>query len=379
MPDNDALGNITSIASLSMERQQRRLDRLFMQTAAAKLLPKERVASCLRYKAPQYDTVNVVYDHNGKRARYKHLMLCTSVWSCPICASNISEGRRTELEKALSKTSLVPYLITYTLSHRIGNSLQFSLWRIKRAYDLMKSGKQWKALSHDIGWSGSVRALEITYGRNGWHPHIHELAFLDEQPLVTIEDTRKELAARWQDKVEKAGGTTSLGHGFDLRKSWKDVQEYIAKFGHDPDGEKWDFSSEVTRAASKIAAQNGTTPFGLLWAYANGNLEAGSLFVEYALTMKGSNQLIWSRGLRERLGMLEPEPKDAELADQPLTETERVMLKLDNDAWHEVRKQGKRAELLEICELDDAPALAEYLEGLGLEIFEDTVTPRLPF
>lgn len=379
MARNEALGIHTNIASLSMQRQQLRLDRMFMQTAAAKLLPKERVATCMRYKAPQYDTVHVIYDGANKRARYRNLMLCTSVWMCPICAANISEGRRVELEKALSKTDLVPILITYTLSHRVENTLQFTLWKLKRAYDLMKNGKIWVRMADDMGWRGSVRALEITYAGSGWHPHLHELAFCEAITRTEVQAMRNAMAVRWQDKVEKAGGTASLGHGLDIKLAWKDIQEYLAKFGHAPHGDKWDFSAEVTRATSKVAKKEGRTPFAILWDYANGDEMSGALFEEYARTMKGSNQLIWSRGLRELLGMTEPEKDDAELADVPVSESERVLLKLDNEAWTLVRHSGKRAELLEIVELDDKDALIEYLESLGLEVLDDVVTQKLPF
>lgn len=379
MTDNKALGAITNIASPSIRRQQIRLDRWYMQTAAAKLLPKERVASCMRYKAPQYDAVNVLFDTSKKQARYKHLMLCTSVWMCPVCAANISEGRRVELEKAISKTGLTPLLITYTLSHRVTNTLQFTLWRLMRAFDLFKNGKQWVSLAHNYGWKGSVRALEITYGANGWHPHLHELAFVEHIAYDDLPGVRSALAKRWQDKVEKAGGSASLGHGLDLKKSWKDVAEYVAKFGHQPANDKWDLSEEVTKGTSKVSAKEGRTPFMLLWDYANGDGASGALFEEYALTMKGRNQLTWSRGLRDLLGMTEPEPEDQELVDEPVTETEQVMLSLDNDAWTTIRKAGKRTELLEICEMDDKEALLEYLTSLGLEIVEGVVGHRLPW
>lgn len=379
MTDNNALGAITNIASPSIRRQQMRLDRWYMQTAAAKLLPKERVATCMRYVAPQYDTVNVLFDVGKKQARYKHLMLCTSVWMCPVCAANISEGRRVELEKAISKTSLTPLLITYTLSHRASNSLQFTLWRLMRAFDLFKNGKQWVSLAHNYGWRGSVRALEITYGANGWHPHLHELAFVETVAYDDLPGVRSTLAKRWQEKVEKAGGTASLGHGLDLKKSWKDVSEYVAKFGHQPASDKWDLSEEVTKGTSKVSDKQGKTPFAILRDYADGDGASGALFEEYARTMKGRNQLTWSRGLRDLLGMTEPEPEDEQLADEPINETERVMLKLDLDAWKTIRKAGKRVELLEICEMDDKDALIEYLSSLGLEVCEDTVRHKLPF
>ncbi len=375
---NASLGNIASIASIPTNSQQLRLERFEMQSAAGKLLPSERVSQCLKHLAPGKKEVHVIYAPDKARARYMNLQICGSVWHCPICASRISERRRQELEWAVNVGSIyVPVMITYTLRHKAGSKLAWVLHQLLRAYDLNKSGMHWQRFKAEVGWIGSVRALEITHGKNGWHPHIHELAFLDmELDKLDFGALRERLAARWALKVESAGGNSNLSNGLDFKRSFKDIDEYIAKYGYAPHKDTWDLTEELTKSNTKRARKGGKTPFALLWDYCQGDQHAGRLFIEYANVVKGRNQLIWSRGLRETLGLDELDDEEA-LAFEEMTETDRVMLRLDPDAWREIRRKGLRGALLKACETNDVEILREFLENAGLKVYNDGECPTL--
>src|SRR5260370_40243977 len=66
-----------------------------LQRTAQALLPNERVAFCMR--RIQATTVDVLYSPSRQSAHYRGLMVCGSIWVCPICAAKISERRRIEL------------------------------------------------------------------------------------------------------------------------------------------------------------------------------------------------------------------------------------------------------------------------------------------
>src|SRR5712691_4776616 len=63
-----------------------------LQREAQALLPNERVAFCMR--RIQARTVDVLYSVQHQSAHYGGLMVCGSVWVCPLCAAKISEHRR---------------------------------------------------------------------------------------------------------------------------------------------------------------------------------------------------------------------------------------------------------------------------------------------
>jgi hypothetical protein len=55
-----------------------------LRTAQA-LLPHERVAFCMR--RVQATTVDVLYSPHHQSAHYGGLMVCGSIWVCPLCAA----------------------------------------------------------------------------------------------------------------------------------------------------------------------------------------------------------------------------------------------------------------------------------------------------
>ena len=68
-----------------------RLARFALQNQSAKLLPHERVKSCLRCRIDSAIPVGVKYNTKRQQAHYSNLQRCGSVWHCPVCASIITE------------------------------------------------------------------------------------------------------------------------------------------------------------------------------------------------------------------------------------------------------------------------------------------------
>jgi len=82
-------------------KAEKRLLKWQLQREARALLPNERVVFCMR--RVKGATVDVFYSPDHQSAHYGGLMVCGSVWVCPVCAIKISEKRRVELEKAITR------------------------------------------------------------------------------------------------------------------------------------------------------------------------------------------------------------------------------------------------------------------------------------
>lgn len=341
------LGNITSIASPSLKKS-RKIYLFYLQSLARELLPEERVAWCLRRMQPAEKQVKVFKNDYTNKSHYKGLIVCGRLWPCPVCASKISEGRRRELSAALSDSDLVPILITYTVRHNAGMKLPVLLDGLLKAYRFFKAGKGFQTIIDEYGWQGSVRSLEPTHGKNGWHPHLHELVLLSgelsEAARHGLEITLKK---RWAQSLAKYDLTASWTHGVDLRTARKDVAEYVAKFGREPSQDGWTLEHEVTKAVTKRGSADGRTPLQLLADYGEGDIKAGRLFQEYAKAFKGRKQLVWSGDLKKRLGV--GEVSDEELTDEG-GEGDRLLATLKADEWRAILRADLRGELLEAAE-----------------------------
>ena len=314
-----------------------------MQNEAVKLLPNERVRFCLRHRVDATKGIEVKYNEKREQAHYSNVQRCGSVWVCPICSAQISEGRRQELKQGMAHWQRMGqdgavYLLTLTNPHHYGDNLAQLLEGQKKAlhrlWTLRKSREMFKAL----GKVGHITATEVTHGVNGWHPHYHILLFF-EKP-INSKSLRNFLASCWQNCCEKSGlKVPSLEHGVDLRDG-KYADKYVSK---------WGLADEVTKGHIKKGREGSATPWDLLRQSEAGCEKSGRLFKVFADTFKGKQQLHWSKGLKRLLEV--DEVTDEELA----TETEKDSVEVDilaMEIWRLILRYKSRADYLKAKEHD---------------------------
>lgn len=363
------LGNTTEFASPSARENEgentwsKTVTKYWLQSLARELLSREsRIHVCMHCLSPVSSTVDVLKHPESNRAYYSGLMVCGMVWVCSICAARITEERRQELTRALEVTGFTPYLVTYTLRHKRKDRLTDLVNSTLIAFRAMKSGKAWQYLKDDYGWVGSIKSLEVTHGDNGWHPHQHELVLLDE-PLSksSQKGLLSDLRLKWDGVLRKRGFDASWDHGVDLRATSQDVQDYVAKWGHQPIVTGWGMEHELTKQPVKRGKQGGRTPAQLLSDYGVGDLGAAHIWREYAEAFKGKKQLVWSKGLRGILGMGVELPDD-EIA-KSLPQGTEILARLSPVEWKAIRKADLRGELLDAAATMETAEFRRWLNG----------------
>jgi hypothetical protein len=238
-----------------------------MQSVARHMLPDNRVRICLRHQQEKYGTVDVFQHKQTQKAFYGGLMVCGSVWICPVCAAKISERRKAELKYAsLLHKEAGGYLtmMTLTFSHSKLDKLSDLLDMLNKAMLKFRSGKAYDNLRKRLGIVGTIRALEITYGSNGWHPHIHLLIFhsveIEGHEQQEYQDRYYNL---WEAACVKYGMKTSYEHGLKLDDA-SEADQYIGKWG-DLVERTWGVSSEMTKSnIKKGRGEESLTPFDFL-------------------------------------------------------------------------------------------------------------------
>lgn len=356
--------------SLHQKRAEIRTRTFFLQAAARDCLRHERVSFCTRLILPHKSKVDVMkHVEESQSVHFRNLAVCASVWHCPLCSQRISEYRREELSRAVQASGYNVALLTYTLRHRKNTSLKVVLDKIQDAYRRTKSGRAYQRIKDKLGIVGSIKALEVTYGEHGWHPHIHELLIMDARDAASIAAIDEEVRKLWLDRVKKVGGYASKKHGFKVSDHQANIDEYVTKYGRLPerltDGEgnqTWSLEHELTKAASKRAkSEHGFTPFALLEMYASsGDEMARDLFQEYAMEFKGRQQLQWSRGLKKLLGVDEIADEIAAEAHEH-AEGYELLASIDLLTWREILRRGERAEILNAAARMNAQELQNYI------------------
>lgn len=377
--ENFLLGNLakfvaTGSLSQFLTTTAARLQRWYLQSLARELLPNERVAKCLHKLIPGAPGVSLMYSPKVQRAHYKGLQVCGSVWMCPVCAAKITARRRQELTQAISVWDGQLVMVTYTLRHTTDDRLAVVLDALLGSYRSMKQSRGWRLLVGQNEWFGSVRGLEVTYGKNGFHPHMHEVAFLGKgADPVALEN---ELRGHWLHQLDRAGRDASWEHGLQVESADDRIADYVAKYGHDPVDLGWTVAHEIASGMSKVGRVDGLSMWQVLAAYGdnvrNGRPDdwPGHTFIDYAKTFKGRSQLQWSQGLRGLLHLGE-ELTDEELA---LREEEQAILLafLTRKQWDIILGNDARGELPLVAESamrgGDPGLLHRWLAGLGIEV-----------
>lgn len=324
-----------------------------------------RTAKCKHTTHGMDVGVHVSKEHGA--GFFSGLVTCGSVWACPVCAAKVQERRREEIAEAIDwayKHGLQPVMVTLTFPHYAWQTLGDLISQQADALRRMRAGAPWKRFRESHGYRGLIRALELTHGDNGWHPHTHELWFVSAD--VEAAEMCEKILARWRSSCAKAGLLDLANaaqvlafnaHAVDV-KGWCSASDYLAK---QDESRHWGADREMAKASTKAGRAKGMHPFGLLAEAAEGNRAAGGKYLEYTEAMKGKAQLFWSRGLKEEVGI-------SEFSDEELAEEERdsadLLGRLSLLQWRRVRDAEQRCELLEAAETGGWPAVLVFLANM---------------
>jgi hypothetical protein len=304
---------------------------------------------------------------------------CKSVWACPQCSAALQRQRSDLVSRSLSVwRSACPdsdvLMLTLTIPHYrrdvlldlIGQTHGLRLGLLG-AFNRLQTSKTWRELRRSGFLRHSVRAIEVTTGRAGWHPHLHLLLYVDwsklpggSSPHVLISQGRgrspalysplKQNPSRvdlivflrglisylWRRVCISAGlAAPHFVHGTHLTACTDEIAGYVAK---------WGAPSEISSSHAKTAAPGNYSIADLQGHVATrGPVRSDRVvyarLAEYYRTMPGRRQLSFSR-------------------DCPRPESDYNSLTLDlvqisSESWQQIAHIG--AESMLRCLVDDSP------------------------
>lgn len=273
-------------------------------------------------------------DRNG-RGFASGFQKCGAPLVCPVCFGKVRQKKAVEIQELVQahrERGGMIYEQVLTLPHWKFDKLEdlFSIasacWDrvIKhRRFRKIKTGfKHYTSITTDLGKrkdvpvSGSfgvsqVRAIEVTYGDNGWHVHMHVLWFFEREPFAAeLDKFNQHVIDKWCDVSVESGQGKINPRLFDLRpiKDEQALSKYISKAVYD-----------TTRTDNKHSNytngyQGGRQPFEILDGAIAGNEDDLKLWREWEKATKGLKSLTISPSLRKAYKKDEPEKTDKELA-----------------------------------------------------------------
>lgn len=333
--------------------------------------------------------VDIIYSHATGKSKYEGLQSCKKL-ACPHCAEikALKDKQILEAIKAChAKAGGGVLMVTLTNSHHKGMKLEELISGQQIAINKFN-----KALSKMHFWQefggklGAVRAWEILYGSNGWHPHFHLLIYLaediterdekgralEEQPRIQV--IENSLSEEWIKSCVNSGlPAPSVEHGVSVQDGTH-AEKYIGKYGDEIINMKggWGSSAEMTRSNLKNddksprslsdlkSGDKGFTPWQLLKMAHAGCERSGQLYVEYVYATYGTAPLYFYPGTKSlydykaEIKLMEEEQRAliAQQFEDNIIPDDRVFIRLDNIMWKAVVFCRKRAELLTATETD---------------------------
>jgi hypothetical protein len=339
---------------VASDAQTLRAERFALKSVVNGFLPRSRTAKCMCWRVPRQD-LRVMRSIEHKKAFYAGLQVCASVWACPVCAAKITERRRVELVGAVATAramGMAVYLLTLTVPHGLGDDLGAMLDKMMTAWRKTTSDRVGKTIRGIIGLEGTVRALEVTDGKNGFHPHFHVLLFLN--PDFSTDFVQQAFTGLWINACVKSGlPAPSIKYGVKV-----DNGDYAARYAS-----KWGIESEITKGHVKQGKEDSKTPWDHLRCYLQTKCtRARARFLIYIEAFTGRRQLYWSNGLKFKLGV-------GEISDEDLAVIEDdqaiILASLTDEDWRAVLASKSEAVVLQIAE-NNPEFLTEFLEKLRL-------------
>lgn len=339
-----------------------------------------RVAKC-RYC--HIDPFVSVKQRPGDKAFYGGLAKCGSVWVCPLCSNKVCEVRRSEIQSIVDWSygaDFQPLMVTFTFSHSVDQSLKDLLLAFREGLKKLRKGKQWDKAMKSIGFQGLVRTLEINIGRNGWHPHTHELWVVHRD--IDLGKLRTLIAKKWTRIALELGlCQPDKARHFEIRsvdiRSNVSGSDYLSK---SDDVSSWGVDREMTKNTLKVGKT--MHPFALL-KKAVTDVKARKHFVEYMETTKElkPRQCYITPALRKLAG-LKKELTEKEICDtdddtswadiianrDPLAP--KKLFRLEHHGWDMVRKNGLRGVLLDMTDLLGLDGASQLLASLGIDFLD---------
>jgi hypothetical protein len=302
----------------------------YLHRLARALMPRERLAACgvaLRFGASGV----VVRRLPDGRACYSGLYRCGDFWRCPSCRVTLGIRRAHQIESALRQhvdAGGSALLATYTVSHARDESLPLVLARLSDTWR-----RYAKSVLRDVlgaHYVGAVRALEVTHGVSGWHPHYHALIFVSPG-LPYLTPVSVALAERWS---QVAGADWRA----DVRQVARDGVAAVARY-LTTDGVAG-ASYEVASPAAKVPA--GRAYPQLLYDYGRFRSSADAALVyEYAAALHGVHHLTVSPRLRRLYDFTDPASGWSEIAD------EDVLALLNSEEWLSIVDSAEERNVLD--------------------------------
>ena len=285
-------------------------------------------------------------------AGWRGLATCKRIWECMGCQA-CKKRKESDILKlcmaehrAAGRSSL---MVSVTIRHAWDDDLKALRKGVARAWSAMLEGRAWKNFCKEWGLWGGCKAVEVTRGPSGWHPHIHAVLiferWLTDDEMAIVEE---ELWKRWQTCVVRHLGKKHEPEwpvGLKLTRCTRSEQ-YISKL-----------NLEVLDPAMAKRAKSGRRSWAQLMQDATSGEDAGAVhrLHEFAVAMKGAKMVDRFGAMRAQWKRVREQLDDDQGVDD-------VQFDFPPDVYDAIREHGNaKLDLLKEAKLHGIEGVRRYV------------------
>jgi len=425
----DSVGSVIDINERAEAANLFRRATYDLQSLLFDISAKKSLRSCCRNVIKGGGGVELWRSRKTGAPHFEGLQRCGSVWLCPVCAHKISATRREEIERiGLLHEEAGGSLawLTLTVRHDAGMAPRRLRKDVSEAWRAVQQSRAYRRITVELGLVGTLRALEVTHGKNGFHPHLHIALFfkgeirervtresgyewdeelgrkvkwfgpsLTETPQQVLDGLADVVFRAWSDALQYRGNPAPLreyGAKIEMmRPGSREWKRYMVKIG-------FEFTSTHKQGRGRRGARSMRDDNRSLWEVARDAgtawrrswmeginpiyFEEGTdeprcriadveVWWEYEKMISGARQLEWSRKLKRLYGIGDQTDLDLVEVGEPDKELLVRFTKGHSNTWWKVLvRRGRKAELVE-AGWEGHAAVQRLLASWGIDLDND--------
>src|SRR6266567_4400780 len=304
-------------AAAVVERMQRREARYKLRSALRRVTSLKRLSSCgLPLGEMTARRLDGIHHFTG-------MSTCGFGFACPVCAAKIRAHRADEVSRAVVaalQMGMDALFVTRTIPHSAEDKLEVTLGLLTEGRRYVSNQTVVKRVRKSAGYIGGIAAKEITYGFNGWHPHSHDIEYMEHELSLEHFAILSSVYYDYLNRFYSRYGFDGLSrqHGVRVEHVQLDgvtLARYVAKLQEGGDI-RLHTAHELVRADLKRGRGAGSlSPFEIATEFfATGDVALLDLYHEFERESYGRSVIRFTKGLRARLLPNETDESDEDKA-----------------------------------------------------------------
>jgi hypothetical protein len=356
-------------AAAVVERLQRREARYKLRSSLRRVTSLGRLSSCgLPLGEMTARRMDGVHHFTG-------MSTCGFGFACPVCAAKIRTHRADEVSRAVVAAlhmGMHALSVTRTIPHSGEDKLGVTLGLLAEGRRYVSNQTVVKKVRKAAGYIGGIAAKEITYGFNGWHPHSHDIEYMEHELSLEHFATLSNVYYDYLNQFYSQYGFDGLSRQHGVRVEHVELNgvalaRYVAKL-QEGGNIRLHTAHELTRSDLKRGRAAGSlTPFDIATEFfETGDVGLLDLYHEFERETYGRSVIRFTKGLRARLLPDEPAESDEEKARKEVGGVDVV--KFASWFYHKIaRVPGLEGKVLTALDTGGFAALVELLTVYHLD------------